>query len=106
VRDPAGTLHAFGSVVTPEQKCALTGLRQAAGRILPDVSSRPGRRAADIAVWLAELERGPVAYSRVRTIAGALRTLGSELEQDPDGRDSAATAATLIDAAEKALIAF
>jgi len=92
--------------MTQQQKSALARLRQAAGRILPEISSKPGRRAADITAWLAELDRGPLAYARVRAIAGALRMFGSELEQSVVGGDVAASAAALIEAADKALVAF
>jgi hypothetical protein len=92
--------------VTIEQKCALARLRQAAGGILPHVASRAGRRDADVTAWLAELGRGPIAYARVRTIAGALRVLGTELERDAGPPELTGPASSLIDAAEQALSAF
>jgi len=88
------------------QERALVRLRQSVVGILPDLTLGPEDRASDVRVWLTELEREDLSFSRVRSTATALRSLGKELENEDEPSHLSAAAASLVEAAGAVLIAF
>ena len=101
-----GTRRASNGGMNPNQERALVQLRQSVVGILPDLWLESERRAADVRLWLSELERHDLSFSRVRSTATALRSLGKELEDQDEARQLSAAAASLVEAAGAVLIAF